>query len=75
MKKILILYYSRTGNTERMAHAVAEGAKSNDVEVEVSFHVDAGSLESFDAIVVGDGEQINIADLIVIRWAEYLTAS
>jgi flavodoxin I len=53
MKKILILYYSRTGNTERMAHAVAEGAKSNDVEVEVSFHVDAGSLESFDAIVVG----------------------
>ena len=53
MKKILILYYSRTGNTERMAHAVAEGAKNNDVEVEVSFHVDAGSLESFDAIVVG----------------------
>jgi flavorubredoxin len=53
MKKILILYYSRTGNTERMAHAVAEGAKNNDAEVEVSFHVDADSLESFDAIVVG----------------------
>ncbi len=53
MKKILILYYSRTGNTERMANAVAEGAKSNDVEVEVSFHVDADSLDSFDAIVVG----------------------
>ena len=53
MNKILILYYSRTGNTERMVHAVAEGAKSNDVEVEVSFHVDAGSLDSFDAIVVG----------------------
>ena len=53
MKKILILYYSRTGNTEKMANAVAEGAKNNDVEIETSFHVDAGDLNSFDAIVVG----------------------
>jgi flavorubredoxin len=53
MKKILILYYSRTGNTEKMANAVAEGAKSNDFEIEMSFHVDAGDLNSFDAIIVG----------------------
>jgi flavorubredoxin len=53
MKKILILYYSRTGNTEKMANAVAEGAKNNDIEVEIAFHVDADSLDSFDAIVVG----------------------
>jgi flavorubredoxin len=54
MKKILVLYYSRTGNTEKMANAVAEGAKSNsDVEVELTYHVDAESLGSYDAILVG----------------------
>jgi flavorubredoxin len=54
MKKILVLYYSRTGNTEKMANAVAEGAKSgSDVEVELSYHVDAESLSSYDAIIVG----------------------
>ena len=30
MKEILILYYSRTGNTEKMAKAVAEGAQISD---------------------------------------------
>ena len=28
MKEILVLYYSRTGNTEKMAKAVAEEHKS-----------------------------------------------
>ena len=54
MKKILVLYYSRTGNTEKMANAVAEGAKSSsDVEVEIKYHVDAESLDSYDAVLVG----------------------
>jgi len=54
MKKILVLYYSRTGNTEKMANAVAEGAKSGrDVEVELSYHVDAENLGFHDAIIVG----------------------
>jgi flavorubredoxin len=54
MKKILVLYYSRTGNTEKMANAVAEGAKSSgNVEVELSYHVDTQSLNHFDAILVG----------------------
>jgi flavodoxin I len=54
MKKILVLYYSRTGNTEKMAKAVAEGAKRDgDVEVELSYHVDTESLGSYDAILVG----------------------
>ncbi len=37
-----------------MAKAIAEGAKSADnVEVEVSYHVDAGDLGKFDAVLVG----------------------
>jgi len=54
MKQILVLYYSRTGNTERMAKAVAEGARINeDVNVELSYHVDPEDLSMFDAILVG----------------------
>ncbi|MGA2385113.1 MAG: flavodoxin domain-containing protein [Candidatus Bathyarchaeia archaeon] len=54
MKQILVLYYSRTGNTERMAKAVADGAKiSDDVRVELNFHVDPEELISYDAILVG----------------------
>jgi hypothetical protein len=37
MKKILILYYTRTGNTEEMAKAVAEGAKSGPIDFKKVF--------------------------------------
>jgi flavodoxin I len=54
MKKVLVLYYSRTGNTERMANAVAEGAHSSgNVDVELNYHVDPEKLSSYDAILVG----------------------
>jgi flavorubredoxin len=54
MKQILVLYYSRTGNTERMAKAVAEGAQINgNIKVELTFHVDPEELSAFDAILVG----------------------
>ena len=48
MTEILVLYYSRTGNTERMAKAVAEGAQINgNVKVELSFHVEPEELSTF----------------------------
>ncbi|HLN90064.1 MAG TPA: flavodoxin domain-containing protein [Candidatus Binatia bacterium] len=54
MKKVLVLYYSRTGNTEKMANAVAEGAQSSgNVKVELNFHVDAESLSGYNAMLVG----------------------
>ena len=54
MPKILVVYYSRTGNTEKMANAIAEGAKSTgNVEVELNYHVDADELGKFDAVLVG----------------------
>jgi flavorubredoxin len=52
--KILILYYSRTGNTEKMAKAVAEGAKSvQGVEVELAYRATPEMLADFDVIAVG----------------------
>jgi flavorubredoxin len=54
MPRILILYYSRTGNTENMARAVADGARSvSEVEVELNYYVPPEELTGFDAILVG----------------------
>jgi flavorubredoxin len=54
MTKALILYYSRTGNTEKMANAIAEGVRSSGkVDVEINYHVDPQDLNSYDAIIVG----------------------
>ena len=54
MKKVLVLYYSRSGNTEKMAQAVAEGAKSiSDVRVDLSFHIETSDLTNYDALIIG----------------------
>ena len=54
LPRILVLYYSRTGNTEKMASAVAEGARNVDnAEVEVEYHINVEDLSKFDAILVG----------------------
>ena len=54
MKNILILYYSRTGNTQKMAEAVAEGARAvQRVDVEVKHYATPEELADFEAVVVG----------------------
>ncbi len=54
MQKILILYYSRTGNTEKMANAVAEGIRAvANVQADVEYHIDAEDLNKYDAILIG----------------------
>jgi len=54
MPRILILYYSRTGNTEKMAKAVEEGVRTvQGVEVELRYDVAPEELAKFDALAVG----------------------
>ena len=56
MPRILIVYDSKTGNTEEMAFAVAEGIKSiGTVEVEVKKvnHTKLEDLEKADGIIIG----------------------
>ncbi|MCS7096533.1 MAG: flavodoxin domain-containing protein [Nitrososphaerota archaeon] len=54
MPKVLILYYSRTGNTEKMANAVAEGVRSiSGLEVELTYRATAEMLHEYDALAVG----------------------
>lgn len=55
MARILVAYYSRTGNTEKMAKAVAEGAKNAgaDVDLKRVEDVQLDDLKSADGIVIG----------------------
>ncbi len=55
MAKALIIYYSRSGNTRKMAHFIAEGVKKEDIEPTVRDVKDVlpKDLLEFDAIVVG----------------------
>jgi len=55
MPKVLVVYYSRTGNTEKMAQCVAEGAKIDGVDVELKKvdDTEADELLDADGIIVG----------------------
>ena len=51
MAKVLVVYYSRSGNTEAMARFIAEGAESEGVEVECKKVEDT----TIDDLVTADG--------------------
>ena len=55
MKKIAVIYWSGTGNTEAMAADVAEGARNAGAEVEVlpCAAFDASMLDALDAVAFG----------------------
>lgn len=55
MARVLVVYYSRSGNTEAMAKLVAEGAESEGVEVECKRVEDTtiDDLLTVDGIVIG----------------------
>lgn len=54
MPRALILYYSTTGNTEKMARAVAEGLKAHgNIQIDIKYYSSAEELASYDAIVIG----------------------
>lgn len=55
MSKIAVVYWSGTGNTEAMAAAVADGAKSNGAEVSLMAAAEFGAnqVSEFDAIAFG----------------------
>ncbi|WP_276900590.1 flavodoxin [Dialister micraerophilus] len=55
MSKIVIVYWTGSGNTEAMAHAVEEGAQSAGAEVSLNFvsDISADEAASFDHIALG----------------------
>lgn len=55
MAKVAIVYWTGSGNTEAMAHAVEEGAQNAGAEVALNFvsDVTADKIASFDHIALG----------------------
>jgi len=55
MPKVLICYYSRSGNTKKMAHLIGRGVTAEDVEVDVRDvkDVKVDDLRKYDGIVLG----------------------
>jgi len=55
MPKVLIIYYSRSGNTAAMAKEIAKGIKEEKLEVDIKKvqEVRADSLLDYDGIIIG----------------------
>jgi multimeric flavodoxin WrbA len=59
MSKILIIYHSQTGNTEKMAHAVADGAKiieNTEVVLKRAQNATLDDLLGSDGLAIGTPE-------------------
>jgi NAD(P)H dehydrogenase (quinone) len=55
MPKAIVIYYSRSGNTRKMAESVAEGIDKEGVEAQAKDvkDVDVDDLLKYDAIIIG----------------------
>jgi NAD(P)H dehydrogenase (quinone) len=55
MAKVLVAYYSKSGNTKQMAELVAEGARAAGAEAELvrADEADFGNLGSYDGFALG----------------------
>lgn len=53
--KILVIYYSRSGNTQQMAELITKGVKSENVEVELKDVAEVKAIEllDYDGIIIG----------------------
>jgi flavodoxin I len=53
--KILVCYFSNTGNTEKVAKSIAEGLMSEDVDVLKIEEAEPLNLRNYDLVVLGSG--------------------
>jgi len=53
--KILVCYFSNTGNTEKVAQNIAEGLETETVELIKIEDADPSSLKNYDLVVLGSG--------------------
>ncbi len=53
--KILVTYFSQTGNTEKVARSIYEGCQGEDVDLKPIKEVDPSDLKNFDLVFLGSG--------------------
>ena len=72
MPKVLVLYYSKTGNTEKMARLIEEGARGEGLET-VSKPIAEATLEDLqdaDGIVIGSPTYYGLPASEIIRFID-----
>jgi len=67
--KILITYFSQTGNTEKIAQSICEGCEGEEVEIKPIKEVDPSTLSDYGLVFLGSGiyaSRVNksLADLL-----------
>jgi len=67
--KILITYFSQTGNTEKIARSIYEGCEGKEVEIKPIKEVDPSTLSDYGLVFLGSGiyaSRVNksLADLL-----------
>ena len=73
--RILISYYSSTGNTEKVAKSMAEGLSSEEVDINPVENTDPNSLKSYDLVLLGSGiyaAKVSNTILKLVKGAEEL---
>lgn len=53
MRKLAVIYWSGTGNTQAMAEAVAKGAKAAGAEADLLTCANVGDVSAYDAVALG----------------------
>jgi flavodoxin len=53
--KILVCYFSNTGNTEKIAKSIAEGMEGEEVELLKITDIEPSILKNYDLVVLGSG--------------------
>ena len=71
MAKILLIYYSQSGNTEKMARAIAEGIEKEKVEIEFKKveNTEANDLQKADGILIGSPTYYGSMAYQIISWS------
>jgi len=55
MMNILITYYSKTENTEKVAYSIKEGLSGENVVIKPVAEIDPLTLHSYDLVILGSG--------------------
>lgn len=65
--KVLITFFSQTGNTKKIAEAMAETLNEGEVDIKPIENVDASKLKSYDVVFLGSGVYASRVDRSLLK--------
>ena len=71
--KILITYFSNTGNTEKVAKSIQEGLTAHEVSLIPAKEMDPSQLISYDLVILGSGIYASRIDKSILNLVKNAT--